>query len=185
METLKSIIGFILGGLFFLGVIIIYASFKGQFHWFIFVTGIALIVVPASIFYIYNWYDSRPKKGEERPRHLSELKITGREINVDLTKCQIKSNSWTVEKERYSNYKVQALNALVDEEKNIERMDVNLARVEYTTTVDGKRRTFRSTPISKDKQTLHFLLEMKQQTSIYIDRDEPRYYYFDLEFLES
>ncbi len=184
METFKNIAFHIMMGLTFLGVIIIYASFRGQVHWFIFLPGVGLVIIPGGLLYLYDWYDSRPRSGKERPRMLSELKTTGREIKVDLTRCKIKSNSWTVVKERNrGGYKDQAITALIDPELNVQHVRFESSIVEYSTTVDGRRRIFRSPPISRDKQTLHFLLEVQKETSIYIDRDMPRYYYFDLEFL--
>lgn len=185
MEKFKNVIYIILSGLFFIGIIIIYASFRAKFHWYIFFIGAALLIVTVGVLYLYEWYRSRPKKGEEPPRMLSDLKYTGVEVKVDLTRCRIISNNWTVEEERYQDYRVQALNALTDPGKNIERVDVFASRIEYSAMIDGMRRTFRSPAIAKDKQTLHFLLEVQKETSIYIDPYHPKYYYFDLEFLSS
>ena len=38
--------------------------------------------------------------------------------------------------------------------------------------------------IVKDKTTITILIEMQKQTAIYIDRDDNRHYYFDLQFID-
>jgi len=184
MKVIKKTIEYIGIGLFCLGVIIVYVSLRADhFHVYIFATGILLIGTPAIVYLIVEKTkrSGRPKVG--RPR---DLKITGIKVPVDLTKCVIKSNNWTDEVERYDIPRVAFLNEVSgDSDKNVEMVESNLSRIAYSCDFNGKHSTFFSPPIAKDKTTIMILLEMQKETAIYVDRDDSRRYYFDLEFIDQ
>lgn len=184
IKTLKTITEYIGIGLVLIGAIIVYGTLRANgFNGYILATGVLLIVVPIAIYVIIERLTFR-----ERPnvRHLKDLKLTGIKIPVDLTNCKVKSNSWTTEVEKYDNPRIVFLNEVSGHsDKNIERIESNLSRVEYSCDFNGKRRTFLSPTIAKDKVTLRMLLEMQKETAIYIDRDNSKCYYFDLDFISK
>jgi hypothetical protein len=184
IKTLKTILEYIGIGSVLLGAIIVYGTLRADgFNGYILATGVLLIAVPITIFIIIERLTDR-----KRPdvKHLRNLKLTGIKILVDLTKCKVKSNSWTTEIEKYDNPRILFLNEVSGHsDKNIERIESNISRVEYTCDFNGKRRTFLSSAIAKDNITLKILLEIQKETVIYIDRYNSRYYYFDLDFINK
>src|SRR5436190_23901203 len=86
-----------------LGAIIVYASIRGNFNAYIFGTGVLLVIVPIVVYFIL--VRAKDKSGL-KPRLLSDLKLTGIKIPVDLTKCVVKSNSWSAQVENNNSTKV-------------------------------------------------------------------------------
>lgn len=116
---------------------------------------------------------------------LSDLKFSGIQIPVDLAKCEIVSNGWTVTKPERKNATILINELSNNSYENKPTTDAALSRVKYSYLVNGKKRTFVSPTIARDKLTLKLLLETQKETSIYIDRNNPKYYYFDLEFTKD
>lgn len=183
-KMLRRIIEYIGIGLVLLGGIIVYATLRANgFNGYILATGVLLIVVPAAIYFIIEKLTPRQVT---HVRHLRDLKLTGMKIPVDLAACEVKSNNWTMEVARYDSPRVAFLNEISGHsEKNIEKIEANLSRVAYTCDFNGKPRTFLSPAIAKDKTTLRILLEMQKETAIYVDMDDDRYYFFDLDFISN
>jgi hypothetical protein len=181
---LNSIAEYIGIGLVFLGAILVYGTLRANnFNRYIFGTGILLIVIPIAVYLIIARIKDR---GTSAVRFLKDLKSTGIIVPVDLTSCNVKSNNWTTEVERYNSPRVVLLNEISGHgDKNVERVESNVSRIEYTCDFNGRPRTFLSPTIAKDKITLQLLLEMQKETAIYVDRDDNQYYYFDLEFIDQ
>lgn len=169
-------------GLFALGIAIIYGVARSsKFNIYIFGVGI-LLLIPGIISIIIEIIDFGPKT---KKMNLKDLKFSGIKIPVDLSKCKIITNEWTITKPEKNNTTI-IFNELTDNSyENRPIADAVLSRVTYSCVVNGKKRTFRSPTISRDKLTLKLLLETQKETGIYIDRDDPRYYYFDLEFTKD
>lgn len=184
IKTLKKIVEYLGIGSVLLGGIIVYGTLRANgFNGYILATGVLLMAIPIIVYILHVRLSDR-----ETPyvKHLKDLKHTGIKISVDLTQCKVKSTSWTMEVGKYDNPRIELLNELSgNEEKNIEKIEANLSRIEYTCDFSGRSRTFLSPTIAKDNVTLRILLEMQQETSIYIDRDDTKYYYFDLEFINT
>jgi hypothetical protein len=115
---------------------------------------------------------------------IKELKETGEMINVEFADCEIKSNNYTEERERYRNSKIQAWNAIGgDADKNVKQVDIHQSVIVYNHKQNGEVETFYSRVIPKEKITLMFLLSSKKNITLYVDRDDRTRYYFDLDFL--
>jgi hypothetical protein len=185
---LEDIAQYFLIGLFALGFIIVYGSLRAKgFNIYIFGTGLVCALIPVIIFFISERVTAS-RENAVAEKTLRDLKTTGIQIPVDLTKCVIKSSNSTVHRERYSVSlsEVSLLNEISGHgDKNIETIHSSQSVVEYTCRVNGRKRTFRSNAIPKDKTTLMILLELQKETIIYLDRDHPRYYYFDLDFIDK
>jgi hypothetical protein len=117
---------------------------------------------------------------------IADLKETGEKIQVDFSKCEIKENNYTEERNKYeNNERVQFLNVMSGyADKNIEQVEITQTVIVYVhqNVRTGQTERFISGIIPKDKITLSFYLEQQKQTAIYVDRTNKRYY-FDLEFL--
>jgi hypothetical protein len=184
-ESIKKIGEYILLGLFVLGFIIAYGVSRSRnFNLYFFSVGVILILIPIAVLAIVTWMDNRHAP---RKRETEDLKLTGVKIPVDLTKCKVKSNSWTKEVARYENHpRVAFLNEVSGHsDKNVERIASHVSLIEYTCRFNGKRKRFVSSGIPKDRTTMLLLMEMQQQTTIYVDRDNDKIYYFDVDFLNG
>lgn len=67
--------------------------------------------------------------------------------------------------------------------KQQENLSFSHLVLEYHGHYLGRERIFRSSSVIIDKTKIPFLLDMQQKTTIYISRDNPDQYYFDIEFL--
>jgi hypothetical protein len=181
-KFIKTALDYLGIGLFSLGIIIAYVTLRADnFNLYIFGTGVLLIVIPTIAYFIIEKTNDKKIPNAKR---VKDLKVTGIKIPVDLTKCIVRSNNWTTEEERYDIPRVAFLNEISGHsDKNVEMVESNLSRIEYSCDFNGKRTTFLSPLIGKDKITTTILIEMQKETSIYVDRDDNRYYYFDLEFI--
>jgi hypothetical protein len=165
---------------FMLGLIIIVVAVKTSvYNVYLLGTGILLIIISL----VFYFMAGSSRSDDQARKWLENLKSTGIKIPVDLTKCKIKSNTWVEERERYSNSRIAFWNEVGgDADKNIERVKNNHSMIEYECEFKGRRQLFLGS-ISKDETTLRILLELKRETIIYVDRDDPENYYFDLEFI--
>jgi hypothetical protein len=182
-ENIKKILSYLAIGLALLGVIMIYGTFraKAPANGYILSLGF-LLLIPAVVMLLIERYSAN--RSAPVPK-LSDLKYTGIQIPVDLTQCTVVGNEWTTERPKEHNAIIVMNELTGNSYDNRESSNTVLSRVTCTQIVNGAERTFVSRSIARDKQTLHLLLEMEKVTSIYIDRDDPKYYYFDLEFITS
>jgi hypothetical protein len=182
IEKLKTLWSYFAIGLFVLGLIIILGvASSSNFNFYFFGFGV-LLLIPGAISIIIETTDFGPKT---KQTHLSDLKFTGIQIPVDLTKCKIIASNWTVTKPEKDNKTILFNELSNNSYENTLTVDVTLSCVRYSCVLNGKKRTFTSTALARDKLTLKLLLETKKETRIYIDRDDSRYYYFDVEFAED
>jgi hypothetical protein len=145
------------------------------------VFGSIVLEVLAFIIIIYLSIKRRKKRYAVDPVAL--LRSKGRKIEVNLRKCEIKTNNYTEEVERYKGLPyssdIQFGNAIMgDEMKNVKQVEINRSVIIYK----HEGITYHSPVISKDKITLSFLLDSQEKTFIYTD-PQTGDYYFDLEFL--
>ncbi len=135
---------------------------------------------------------TRDKGGKQIMKMINQLKESGEKIRVELAKCEIKSNDYSEEKDRYpsgilaTSYErdVQVWNYILgDEIKNTEMVDIYQSVLIYQSTYMNKDKTFISGIIPIEHTTLLFKLDNQKDTFIYIDKQDPSKYYFDLDFL--
>ncbi|HYV92150.1 MAG TPA: hypothetical protein VE978_10220 [Chitinophagales bacterium] len=124
---------------------------------------------------------------------IEDLRANGEKIKVDFSKCEIKSNDYSEERERYGTgnplttlsieAEIQAWNALTDQMRNTKIVEVYQSVLVFKFNNNGKTETFISRVIPKDRATLMFKLGDKKETTLYVDKIDRSRYYFDLEFL--
>ena len=178
--------GYLLTGSIAIGLILLLGVLRASvFNRTIFFIGLVMAGVPLAGLLVHLWI-SRNRAETESRKHVEKLKRRGEPIEVVLSDCKIKSNNWSYQKDRYSDSRIQFLNGISGHgDKNLETVHVNSCIVVFSTLYKGKNRTFRSGVIAKDEVTLGMLLEMQKTTLIYVDPDNPKDYYFDLEFLDD
>ena len=184
LEYLETLGSYLLIGLTVLGLLIMYGvSSAAVFNWTFFLFGLMLLVLPI-ISYLLITRVAAKDNLSYHSNYLKKLKTHGEKIEVNLSDCEIKSNSWTDQKPRYNDSRIEFLNTISGHaDKNIAATDVNLSTAIYRINRLGKTRIFESGTIALDEVTLRMLFEVHGRTIIYIDKDNPEYYYFDLEFL--
>lgn len=183
---LKDIIDWILIGLLVLGFLIMYGVARADnFNVYIFGIGLALTAVPALTLWLRYRRDFKGADSRS-PQKMGRLKKSGERIEVDLHACEVLSTNWTSGGIRYNDQRIQMLNALGgDPELNVRPVNHNISRIIYKTKFNGINMEFINGPIAKDEHTLKMLLEHQGKTVIYVDRNEPNHYFFDLDFLED
>ena len=116
------------------------------------------------------------------------LKLNGEKILVTLPECEIKENFYYEEVDRVHSSKAQSYNAMIGQGyRNVEKQSryATVVVYNYTNPKTGELKKFISPIIQKDKISLDFLLNEKKETFIYVDRNDPNTYFFDLDFLDS
>lgn len=129
-----------------------------------------------------QWYE---KKEEDINARILELKQKADKVRVDLSVCEIKTNSYSEQVDKVKNYKAKAFDPLYDSDKSIENINSNEAVLIFETEKYGEKEHYYSPVIYKDEITLRFMLDKQKETYIYIDKENRSNYYFDLEFLDD
>jgi hypothetical protein len=123
---------------------------------------------------------------------INQLKENGEKIHVELSKCEVKSNDYSEEQDKFStgilatSYEndIQAWNTVLgDEMANVKTVDTYQSVLIYKHNYMRNDRTFISGIIPTEHTTLLFKLDNQKTTSIYVDKNDPTKYYFDLDFL--
>jgi hypothetical protein len=134
-----------------------------------------------------NWVDTKQIR-----KMVKILKEQGEKIKVDLSKCEIKSNDYSEEQERFGTgilataYEndIQTWNTLLgDEMANVRTVEIYQSILIYNHNYMGKDRAFISGIIPTEHTTLLFKLDNQKTTFIYVDKNDSQKYYFDLDFL--
>jgi hypothetical protein len=115
----------------------------------------------------------------------SNLKLNGEKILINLTDCEVKENFYFDEVEKVHSSRAQTYNAMTGQDyRNVEKRSryATVIIYRYTNSKTGESEKFISPIIEKDKISLGFLLSAKKETFIYIDRNDPGNYFFDLDF---
>lgn len=166
------------------GLIIMLGVIKASvFNITIFMVGLILTGIPGLVLWYMFKIESKEVE-EELNEQTNIIKSEGDKIEVDLTKCEVVSNSWVSEDPKYSDYRIEAYNTIgSDSELNVAHSSHHVSKIVYRTMYKGEEREFISRPISRDIHTLKMLLEFQKNTVIYIVKDQPDHYMFDLDFL--
>jgi hypothetical protein len=125
---------------------------------------------------------------------VDDLKATGEKIEIPLNECEIKENNYSEERDRYRSGDIQGLeprfegdiqfwNGLYDSSYNVKMVDVNQSVLIYKHLHNGVEEKFISKVIPRTKQDLNFKFYLQKKTFLYVDKNNRKRYYFDLEFL--
>ncbi|MCX2746150.1 hypothetical protein OO013_19885 [Mangrovivirga sp. M17] len=176
--------GYIGIGLLVAGGFIFFLGFKvANYNLYFLIAG---GIIAAIGFYSLKFLSKREEDNTfaEFDEWRKNLKSNGTKIEVNFEQCELKSNKYREAIDQsyspISNY--MALDALVGND-NTEYNNIDQSIIVFNTELKGRKATFYSPLISKEKKTLEFLLADKKSTKIYIDKINKDNYYFDLEFL--
>ena len=170
-------------GLTLIGIGIVYLGLRApRYNWvFMLAGGIIALIGGASLWIINKKQDEKSEINYLTWKN--NLFRNGIPIEVDLGKVEIKSNQYRQEVETaYSRSEYAGYDVMVGRDPR-EFESVNRSILVYQTEVDGQKRIFYSPEIDKDPVTLEFMLASKKSTRIYMDRENPGDYFFDVTFL--
>lgn len=149
--SIENIIYSVLGFFFIAGIVIMYGvSRASAFNILFFAIGSGLTIIP--IFIITQRTDDFKNK-KQKDREKDYLKKYGDKLEVDLSKCAIKTNSWTSQHSRYSDGRISMLNAIGgDSELNIIEKQNSLTLLKFSANYKGRKRQF-SCQFAKETHT--------------------------------
>jgi len=183
-EILNNFTTYILFGLFGLGLIMFRAGIKSDNGLFFFI-GIILVAFVGIVVLIYLLsLKSKQKKVErEWKQELEEFKQNSKKIVVNLENVEVKSNSWTdnvvVSESKYGGLDQMAGYG----NSNVTKVKRNLNAIEISIPLEGETIDY-LVFVEKDPTTLAMQLAVQKETYLYINRQNKREVYLDLEFLE-
>lgn len=147
------------------------------------IAGGSVILVALVIYFILSIRDKRAakKNQEEYEAELNQFKQDADQIEVDLDKVKIKSNSWTEEvvirESKYSGVD----SFFGDYHHNIKTVKNETNLVEFSIPIDGRTVRYK-TRIDMNTKSLQIHLAIKKKTVLY-EKDGENY--LDLEFLHQ
>jgi len=143
------------------------------------------MIVTAAL--LLNSIRERPaRRAPQNRTAIERLKQEGERIPVALDKCTVKTKRQVQNLVPAAGPKARAWDAIYDPSRNkSETIDIGHAILSYTHEHNGKNEIFKSELIRKDYATLMFLLSAQKTTYIYVDKNDRRRYFFDVDFLYS
>lgn len=176
------ILVFILGMLItVMGAIVVLTMWRHTLYW---IPGVIMIVIGVIITYTIGKKDDKVFL-KEIERLKAELRQNGEAVRVEFLKCEVKTNDYSEEREIGYSHRVQFYNALQDERKNTEIVEVYQSVIVFKYEHEGITETFYSHIITKEREHLLFILDTKKETMLYIDKNDRERYFFDLDFLDK
>lgn len=145
------------------------------------ITGIVLIAGGAFLIR-YSYRRVRKKNDDIIKNAIQKFKQTSEVADISFDECEILRNDYVQEVDR-NTHRARAWDALIDETRNTVRQKVNQNVLVIETAINGQKHRFYSHTLNIDHDTLLFKLDMKKQTKLYYNMDNPDEYYLDLEFL--
>jgi len=173
-------------------IVAFFRNYKGNiipYPWLIYFCGLACFIVGLIILL------TSPKNSENNAlaaaeNYIKELKQNGNQLKVDLDLCELKQNDYYEETDYYKNASDAELMLAADYVYLYNKLKFQDAETHiyqtvaiYKTNFKGKETTFVSPTIRKDKTNLLFKFEIQKNTTIYVDKNDPAKYYFDIDFV--
>lgn len=163
------------------GDLITYPTLFSILSWLVFFSGAALLY--SGVRKVHN------TNNQVTDQWVDYLKTSGEKIPVEFSQCEIKENAF-IENSQKNISKSEAYGEIYkavfrEPEYNSEQRSksATVVRFAYENPKSGVKEIFTSEPVAKDRITLSFLLEEKKSTFIYVDRNNRKKYFFDLDFL--
>ncbi|MNE18322.1 hypothetical protein D3C80_1113530 [compost metagenome] len=190
----RRIIAYILLGVGLL-ILMFFRDYKGTMISFPFIyslCGLLLCVLGCVLLYLQKKRKALHVHNQYKET-IEDIMQHGQKVKVDLNQCEIRENNYCEERERYAAdglfatlsvaQDIQALNLLTNATRNVENVQVNQSVIIFHYDYGGRLERFVSPVLPIDRTTLLLKLGRQKETTLYIDHNNTRRYYFDLEFL--
>lgn len=145
--------------------------------------GIAMIAGGAFLIR-YSYRNAEDEADVKRKSAMRKFTHTSEVADISFAECEILRNDYVHEVDR-NTHRARAWDALVDETRNTERQKVSQNVLVVHHIINGQKHRFYSHTLNMDHDTLLFKLDMKKQTKLYFNKNNPDEYYLDLEFLDE
>jgi len=151
------------------------------------------LIIPILILFLFVFFafvlpfSLKKIKQQKENKRIRKLKNSNNKILVDLSECEVLSNSFLDEKMRYGNSPVLKMleHKFTEELLQSKSQEIDISIIYFEGIYKGKDKIFYSEVLYINYQSFAFLFEKHKQTYIYIDNKNPDKYYFDLDFLEN
>jgi hypothetical protein len=166
------------------------------YPWVFFVLGLVMFLAG----YLLLRYSPAPKEKAalNRVRRLiADLKENGERIRVDFDTCQIRGHSYREARPSHGADSLlttltvgETLTSLLDHLDNaggdgLRNVQQSVIVFQYENDRTGAKEKFISPVIAKDEISLSFYLDQQKHTTLYVDKTNRDFYYFDLGFLNA
>jgi hypothetical protein len=183
-EHLSNLGRYLLIGIFFLGLIILFISLGGKgrtFNYIFLIIGFT-ITLPYVVYFFWLFYIDR-KKDIKTLLNIEELKKNGNKIIVNLENVKIKTrNSYAT---KINNSRTGAINQIIgNSDKNIETIEFKNNSISFKIPYENSFIRY-SLTIDMDPINLKLHFATKKETILYVDKKNMNKYYLDLEFLKK
>ncbi len=149
---------------------------------------LGILLLPFSSWLFYSARKERMNDKRKVVRQaIEKLKSEADVIHVDVDDCEVLTGYDKIIDDGEINVspKYQMFSAFLPEDDPSPEIDKESSVIVFKTDVQGKEMKFVSRRIRKDGVTMEFLLANKKQIDLYVDKNNPQKYWFDLDFLND
>jgi hypothetical protein len=169
-------------------IVLFFRNYNGHvipypvFWWLL---GITLLPISSWLFYSARKNVAKGKNKIVRQR-IEKLKLEGEKITVNFDDCELLTGYKKVIDEGENVSSSLTTNLVIDyiDDEPAPYQDVETCVLIYKTEFQGTKINFFSPRIRKDVVTLEFQLGNKKQIDLYVDKTNPKNFWFDLDFLD-
>ncbi|MGN6495708.1 MAG: hypothetical protein ACTHLE_27200 [Agriterribacter sp.] len=111
---------------------------------------------------------------------------TGKQLIINFADCEIKSRRYFEEKQgSVWPSRTEIMDGFYDNRKEPVKIEKEVSVILYRRPMLGRILEYKSDPVYISEAILRNILDEKRTTIIYVDRENPNKYYFDLSFLNT
>lgn len=118
-------------------------------------------------------------------RHLSSFKENAVKVKVNLDECEILTNNYVKENSPSDYNSVSIFDLFNSNDASNGNQELSQSVIVYKKELNNAIITYYSPVVYKDASTLRFHMGSQKHTYIYINKDNPESYFFDISFLEE
>jgi len=143
----------------------------------IFIVGAAILLIGAFIIFKgVSLKEQEPSK--QFKKSIADLKENGEKIQVDLLKCGIKENDYSIERR-------DRMASRYDIDIKVKQVEMNQTILIFLHNHENIEEKFISPVIPRTGDDLRIKLYLTKTTYLYVDKNDRTKYYFDLDFLNA
>ena len=143
---------------------------------------LVFVIIFAGLYFIFDYLRKR-NHFRKKYRLPDELKSRYKKISITRADIEILTNEYYEEDIEDGNYKVKAIDALYDPNRNYSQVNKFASVIVYYYANMGKKYRFSSEGIDLSPDKIEKKLQKNEMIDIYFDEKNLENHYFDLTFL--
>jgi len=143
---------------------------------------LVFVIILATLFFLIDYLRKR-NHSRKKYRLPDELKSRYKKISITRADIEILTNEYLEEDIDGGNYKVKAIDALYDSNRNYSKVNKLASVIVYYYSTMGKKYRFSSETIDLSPEEIEEKLQQRGIIDIYFDEKNLKNHYFDLSFL--